>query len=285
MALAGVGSVGPMSAGDAATGSVVIGAGASPVWVGNSLAAEVASSDDSAVAITFSSVIISPIEIHQSNEAVLAMLEDFLTDELTLAITIGGEPNPLRCAQCVTNGFELGGFVSALRRASAVKIFGPQQDRRPTLPGRHNILRLEEIEQMSLGREDRSVARTHGSTDVFGLAGFLCDDDLISHDSSFRRIDEPLEHTANKMVSQAAPIGAASGRILERGEAAPFRSAREMGAAVTQTPWRFRCHLGRDIARGLEGTIASGGIGPIGRADWMKFKNLEAPAAARVWEW
>jgi hypothetical protein len=58
--------------------------------------------------------------------AVLVMLENFLTDKLTLAITIGGEPNPLRCAQCVTNGFELSGLVSALCRASAVKAFRPQ---------------------------------------------------------------------------------------------------------------------------------------------------------------
>jgi hypothetical protein len=35
---------------------------------------------------------------------------------------------------------------------------------------------------MALGGEDVSVARTHGGADVFGLAGFLRDDDLISHD-------------------------------------------------------------------------------------------------------
>ena len=61
--------------------------------------------------------------------AVLVMLEDFLTDELTLAIAIGGEPDPLGRAQRLSNGFELGGFVAALGRASAVKAFGPQKDR------------------------------------------------------------------------------------------------------------------------------------------------------------
>jgi hypothetical protein len=35
---------------------------------------------------------------------------------------------------------------------------------------------------MTLGRKDFSVTRTDGSTDVFGLAGFLRDDDLIGHD-------------------------------------------------------------------------------------------------------
>src|SRR5258706_4490399 len=58
--------------------------------------------------------------------AVLVMLEDFLTDELTLAIAVGGEPDPLNLAQRLANGFELSGFVAALGRASAVKTFGPQ---------------------------------------------------------------------------------------------------------------------------------------------------------------
>jgi len=57
------------------------------------------------------------------------MLEDFLANELTLAITVGREPNPFGCAQCFANGSELGGFVAALRWASAIKTFGPQQDR------------------------------------------------------------------------------------------------------------------------------------------------------------
>ena len=120
--------------------------------------------------------------------AVLVMFENFLTDELTLAVAIGGEPNPLGGAQCLANGFELGGFASALCRASAVKAFGPQKYRRPALPGRHNILRLEQVEQMALGWENVSVTRPHGSADVFRLAGFLRDDNLISHIGLFGRI-------------------------------------------------------------------------------------------------
>ena len=74
------------------------------------------------------------------------MLENFLTDELTLAVAVGREPNPLGGAQCLADGSELGGFVAALCRASAVKAFGPQQDRRPVLPLRHDILRFEQVE-------------------------------------------------------------------------------------------------------------------------------------------
>src|SRR6476646_7597084 len=42
---------------------------------------------------------------------------------------------------------------------------------------------------MTLGRKDFSVTRTDGGADVFRLTGLLRDDDLISHDGSFGRID------------------------------------------------------------------------------------------------
>ena len=62
--------------------------------------------------------------------AVLVVLKNFLTDELTLAIAIGGEPNPFGGAQCLANGFELSGFVSARCWASVVKAVGSQKHRR-----------------------------------------------------------------------------------------------------------------------------------------------------------
>ena len=110
------------------------------------------------------------------------MLENFLPDQLTFAVAVGGKPNLLGGAQGFANSPELRGFVAALCRASTVEALGPQQNRRPALPFRHHILRLEQIEQMALGRENVSVAITNGSADVFRLAGFLRDDDLISHD-------------------------------------------------------------------------------------------------------
>ena len=113
------------------------------------------------------------------------MLENFLTNELTLAIAIGGEPNPLGGSQSLANGFELGGLVAALSRAGAVKAFGAQKNRRPALPSRHHILRFNQIEQMALSGKDIAVARTYGGANVFGLARFLGDDDLIRHDGSF----------------------------------------------------------------------------------------------------
>jgi hypothetical protein len=115
------------------------------------------------------------------------VLKNLLTDKLTLAVAIGGEPNPLDGMKGLTNGLELGGFVSAPCGASAVKSFGSKKYRRPALPGRHNILRFEEIEQVAFGREDFSITSTDGGADVFCLAGFLRDDDLNCHASPSRR--------------------------------------------------------------------------------------------------
>src|SRR5258708_12183360 len=97
------------------------------------------------------------------------MLEDFLADKLTLAIAVGGQPHPFGRAQCLSNHFKLGSFVAALGRASAVKALGPQKDWGPTLPGRHHILRFEQIEQMALGRKDVSVTRTATVPAIFPL--------------------------------------------------------------------------------------------------------------------
>jgi hypothetical protein len=61
---------------------------------------------------------------------------------------------------------------------------------------------------MTLGRKDFSVTRTNGGADVFGLAGFLRDDDLIGHKGSFRRIgstEAKLEHIGNEITPQAVP--------------------------------------------------------------------------------
>src|SRR5258708_30288963 len=135
------------------------------------------------------------------------MLKNFLTDELTFAIAIGCEPNPLGGAQSLSNRFELGGFVSARYWASVVKTVWPQKYWRPAFPSRLNILWFEQVEQMPLGRQDIPVARTDGGADVFRLTAFLSDDDLIWHNGLFGRIDwiwrEYMEHIVNIAGPQA----------------------------------------------------------------------------------
>jgi hypothetical protein len=68
---------------------------------------------------------------------------------------------------------------------------------------------------MTLGRKNCSVTRTDGGADVFRLAGFLRDDNLISHNGSFGRIDSTaasLEHIVNMVSSQARLLTASSQR-------------------------------------------------------------------------
>src|ERR1700686_5218885 len=125
------------------------------------------------------------------------MLKNFLTDQLTLAVAIGCKPNSFGSAQCLANGLELSRLVGTLCRARSVKTFRPEKYRRPSLPGRNNILGFEEIEQMALSWKNITVARTNCGANVFGLAGFLRDDDLICHDGLFGRAYLDIEHIMN----------------------------------------------------------------------------------------
>ena len=78
-------------------------------------------------------------------------------------------------------------------------------------PGRHNILRFEQVEQMALGRQNVAVARTDGGTYVFCLAGFLSDDNLISHGGLISEIecDNVLNRTYREQLRLASCLLAA----------------------------------------------------------------------------
>ena len=145
--------------------------------------------------------------------AILVVLEDLLADQLAFAIAVGGQPDPLGRPQRLANGLQLGGLVAARRRPRAVKPVGPQQDRRPALPRRHDVLRLLQVDQMALGREDVAVARADGGADVFRLAGLLGDDDLIGHDGSKMGANSVVpksEHKVNYFLVQEQALDQAS---------------------------------------------------------------------------
>jgi len=60
---------------------------------------------------------------------------------------------------------------------------------------------------MAFGREDMSVTRANGGADVFCLAGFLRDDDLIGNARRLRKNSirgALLEHKGNVVRSQPA---------------------------------------------------------------------------------
>jgi len=113
--------------------------------------------------------------------AVVVMFENFLADQLTFAVAVGCEPDPLGAAQRLANGFELGGLVTAYCWPRAVKTLRSQEDRRPALPFRNHIFRFKQIDQVSFGRKNVAELRTNGGADVPSLAGFFGDDDLIGH--------------------------------------------------------------------------------------------------------
>jgi hypothetical protein len=61
---------------------------------------------------------------------------------------------------------------------------------------------------MALGRKNVSVARANSGADVFRLAGFLGDNNLIRHEDPFRGLgsesDRVLERIVNNAISQGA---------------------------------------------------------------------------------
>src|SRR5256885_17266354 len=104
---------------------------------------------------------------------------------------------------------------------------------------------------MTLGREDDSVARTDGGTDVFGLTGFFRDDDLIGHDrlgwknqfdsdsaGTYReaaRTSPPQVAMASSTSASSNAVVAASGRV-ERSDA--FTSGLPFSAMRTKEEHR-----------------------------------------------
>jgi hypothetical protein len=86
---------------------------------------------------------------------------------------------------------------------------------------------------MALGREDVAVAGTDGGPHVLRLAGFLRDDDLISHSGSLGRIGQPREHMANKVTLQAIP--------------APFKVTQPTNLGVGSSNLSGRAHFPFEI--------------------------------------
>ena len=86
---------------------------------------------------------------------------------------------------------------------------------------------------MALGWKNITVARTDCGADVFGLAGFLRDDDLICHDGPLGDVFNAvplLEHIMNERDMQVKLSGASLGRF---------------GYAPKGMMKRLRCHSNR----------------------------------------
>ena len=100
---------------------------------------------------------------------------------------------------------------------------------------------------MALGWKNITVARTDCGADVFGLAGFLRDDDLICHDGPLGDVFNAvplLEHIMNERDMQVKLSGASLGRFgyAPKGMMKRLRchSNRAPDRRTHRLPWNYR---------------------------------------------
>src|SRR5258708_39011727 len=73
---------------------------------------------------------------------------------------------------------------------------------------------------MPLGRQDVSIARTHSSAHVSGLAGFLGDDELIGHGDLVQRLSSECgvrrTHPAPRLADDSADSATSTAPVPRR---------------------------------------------------------------------
>ena len=111
----------------------------------------------------------------------IAVFEDFLADQLSLAVAVGGEPDPAGGTQGRANGLEFALLVAPRGGFGAEQSLRAEQDRGPAFPDGVHFLRFTQGDQMALGREDRSVPVAQRGPHIAGLTVLLGDDDVAGH--------------------------------------------------------------------------------------------------------
>ena len=119
---------------------------------------------------------------------VAAVLQDFLADQLPLAVAVGGEPDPVRRLQRRPDRLQLGRLVAARRRFGAVEPVG--------------------FQQVPFRRQDGSVAGPDGGAHIPGLARLLGNHDLAGHGAA--SADRPPSSVSDRAASMAARNGPAN---------------------------------------------------------------------------
>ena len=136
------------------------------------------------------------------------MLQDLLADQLSLAVAVGGDPDPVGRLQRRTDRLQLCRLVAARRRLGVVQLVRPQRGRRPAFPCRVRVLGLAQVEQVPLRRENGAVAGAHRGAHVPGLARLLRNDHLAGHGAA-SSIPPPPE-VSGRAASMAARKGPAN---------------------------------------------------------------------------
>ena len=105
------------------------------------------------------------------------MLENFLADQLALAVAVGGEDDPIATLERGGDRFQLGGLVALGRGLSGVEAVRLQQHARPAFPRGLDFMGLGQSQKVSLGWQDLPEALAERRAKVASLAGLLGDDE------------------------------------------------------------------------------------------------------------
>ena len=86
------------------------------------------------------------------------MLQDLLANKLALPIAVGRDDDARGALEGLLDDLELGGLVAAAVEPGRVETLRLEQGMGPSLPGRIDLLGLGQPREMTLGRQDLSVA-------------------------------------------------------------------------------------------------------------------------------
>ena len=108
--------------------------------------------------------------------AIAQVLQDFLADQLALAVAVGGEDDPITTLKRRGDRLQLGGLVALGRGLRGVEPVRLQQHARPAFPRGLDLMGLGQAQQVSLGRQDLPEPVAERRAQIAGLAGLLGDD-------------------------------------------------------------------------------------------------------------
>ena len=129
----------------------------------------------------------------QDGAAIAQVLEDFLADQLALAVAVGGEDDLVTGFERCRDRPEFDRLVALGCRPGGVEPVRLQQHARPALPGRIDLVRLGQPQKVALRRQDLSEPVAKRGAQIPCLAVLLRDDQgrHAPHPTQFRAIAYP----------------------------------------------------------------------------------------------
>ena len=110
--------------------------------------------------------------------AIAQVLQDFLANQLALAVAVGGENNLITTLKRGSDRFQLRGLVALGRGLCGIEPFRLEEYARPAFPRSLDLMGLCQSQQVSLGRQDLPEPVAECRAQITGLAGLLGDDQV-----------------------------------------------------------------------------------------------------------